>query len=219
MTVRLPNGAIVSIASTYGVAVPVTGISNANPAVVSAPTHGFADGAIVEVNSGWSSLAGRIGRVADADAGTFELDGVNTTSVIRYPAGGGAGTARSVSGWTQISQVLESASSGGEQQFYNYSFLEDTGDERQIPTIRSAMQMTLTIADDDTLAHYPVLTQANDDRTPRAVRFQLPSGSIILFNAYVSMSKMPSTTKNEAMALTVTLSMTGEPTRYSAEGA
>ncbi|AZY50994.1 phage tail protein [Bordetella avium] len=216
MAVRLPNGAIFSIAKTYAALMAVTAVTNADPAVVTAAGHGAEDGSIVEMTSGWTALDGRIARVDASAADSLALEGIDTTDTQRYPVGTGVGGVRPIIDWTQISQVMESASQGGEQQFYSYSFFEDTGDERQIPTTRSARSITLTIADDDTLPHYPVLKAANDDREPRAIRFQLPNGSVIYFRAYVSFSEMPTTTKNEAMTLQVTLSLTGAPTRYKA---
>lgn len=216
MGVKLPNGAIFSVAKTYAAAAVATAVTNANPAVVTAAAHGAADGDIVEMVSGWTALDGRVARADAVTTDSLALEGIDTTDTKRFPAGTGGGSVRRIQDWTQISQVMESASQGGEQQFYNYSFLEDTGDERQIPTTRSARSITLTIADDDTLPHYPVLKAANDDRQPRAIRFQLPNGSVIYFRAYVSFSEMPTTTKNEAMTLQVTLSLTGAPTRYVA---
>lgn len=216
MGVKLPNGAIFSIAKTYAAVALTTAVSNANPAVVMAAAHGAADGDVVEMASAWTALDGRVARADAVTADQLSLEGIDTTDLNRYPAGGGLGSVRRVVDWMQISQVMESASQGGEQQFYNFSFLEDTGDERQIPTTRSARSITLTIADDDTLPHYAVLKAANDDREPRAIRFQLPSGSAIYFRAYVSFSEMPTTTKNEAMTLQVTLALTGAPTRYAA---
>lgn len=216
MSVKLPNGAIFSIASTYAAAVVTTAVSNADPAVVTATAHGAADGDIVEMVSGWTALDGRVARALDTDVDTLALEGINTSDINRFPAGTGTGQLRRVIDWMQISQVLETATQGGEQQFYNYSFLEDTGDERQIPTNRSARSITLTIADDDTLPQYAVLKAANDDRLPRVIRFRLPGGSTIYFRAYVSFSEMPTTTKNEAMAQQITLSLTGAPTRYAA---
>lgn len=215
MTVRLPNGAVFSIAAAYDGAGTVSAITNAKPPVATSAAHGLTNADIVEIMSGWSGVGGRVARVAATDAGKFALEGLDTTDTKRFPAGGGAGSVRKVTAWMPISQVLNSASSGGEQQFYNYSFLEDIGDEQQIPTQRSARSIALTIADDDTLPQYPVLKAASDDREPRAIRFQLPSGALIYYRAYVSMTDMPSATKNEAMTQTVTLSLTGQPTRYS----
>lgn len=216
MSVKLPNGAIFSIASTYGAQKVVTNVSNAKPGVAASAAHGFSNGAILEVTSGWTRLDGRVARVSAAAADNFGLEGIDTTDTGVYPAGTGGGQVRAVTGWQQISQVLESSSSGGEQQFYSYSFLEDSGDEKQIPTTRSARTITLTVADDDLLPQYAVLQAASDDRLPRTIKFRLPSGSEIYFRGYVAMSKMPTTTKNQAMATTVTISLTGEPTRYAA---
>lgn len=216
MSVKLPNGAIFSVASAYGTAKTVTAVTNANPGVASSTAHALTNSTIVEVTSGWTRLDGRVARVSASTTDSFSLEGVNTTDTSVFPAGAGAGSVRAITTWQQISQVLESSSSGGEQQFYSYSFLEDSGDEKQIPTTRSARTITLTIADDDSLPQYAVLAAANDDRAPRTVKFQLPNGSTIYFRGYIAMSKMPTTTKNQAMALTVTISLTGEPTRYAA---
>lgn len=216
MSVKLPNGAIFSIASAYGAPKTVASLTNAKPPVAGSTAHGFTNGDILEVASGWSNIDGRVAKASGVTTDTLELAGLDTTETTKFPAGTGTGSLREVTSWQQISQVLDSSNSGGEQQFYNYSFLEDSGDEKQIPTIRSARSITLTIADDDTLPQYAVLDAANEDRLPRAVRFQLPSGSVIYYRAYVAFSKVPTTTKNQAMALTVTLSLTGEPTRYSA---
>ncbi|WP_416046678.1 phage tail protein [Cupriavidus basilensis] len=217
MAVRLPNGAIFSIASVMAASIAVTGISNAAPPVASAAGHTLLDGDIIRVVSGWPNLNDRVARVDSKAAGTFELEGFDTTDLKRYPAGAGAGNVVKASSWVAITQVLESNASGGEQQFYNYSFLEDTGDERQIPTTRSARSMSLTLADDDTLPHYAVLSKADADREPRVIRLQFPNGTVLYFLAYVSFSKVPSTTKNQAMALSVTLSLVGEPSRYAGD--
>lgn len=215
MSVSLPNGAVVSIASAYAAPITVTAVSNANPAVATAVGHGFVAGDIVEVTSGWSRLNSRIARVANVTLDTFQLEGINTTSTNLYPAGGGAGSVRKVSTWQQITQVLEFTTSGGEQQFVTYSFLEEDV-EHQIPTVKSASSFAMTIGDDASLPWYGILSDANDDRIPRAVSVVLPSGSAIYYNGYVTLNKTPTLTKNELMGLQGTVSLTSEPQRYAA---
>ncbi|MTI92149.1 MAG: phage tail protein [Pseudomonas stutzeri] len=215
MSVSLPNGAVVSIASAYAAPITVTAVSNANPAVATAEGHGLANGDIVEVTSGWSRLNSRVARVAGVTADTFQLEGINTTSTNLYPAGGGAGSVRKVSTWQQITQVLEFTTSGGEQQFVTYSFLEEDV-EHQIPTVKSASSFAMTIGDDAELPWYSILSDANDDRIPRAVSVVLPSGSAIFYNGYVTLNKTPTLTKNELMGLQSTVSLTSEPMRYAA---
>jgi Phage tail tube protein, TTP len=219
MSVSLPNGAVFSVATTFGAAIAVTALSNAAQAAATAAGHTLTDGDIVEVVSGWPALNGRVARVIDSAADGFSLEGIDTTNVTKFPAGAGIGSVRKVLSWTPITQVIEASMSGGEQQFYNYQFLEDTGDERQMPTIRSARSATLQIADDDTLPHYAVLDAADAERKPRAIWLQLPSKARTYYRAYVSFNKVPTLTKNQAMALSVALSIDGEPTRYSGDQA
>lgn len=216
MAVALPNGSIVSIASGYGVAKTMSAVSNATEAVATLEaSHGVIVGDFIEVTSGWSRLNKRVVRASAVATNDVTLDDINTSSTTLYPAGAGTGSVREISGWTQLSQILGSASTGGEQQFATYQLLEaDT--EVRIPTSKSAAGITFTIADDPSLAGYLLAKEANDDRLPRAVKIVLANGAILLYNAYISLSVVPSLTVNEPMSIQVTLSLLSEPTRYSA---
>ena len=214
MAISLPNGAIVAIASSYAAGNTITALSNANPAIATA-TNTLDAGDFVEITSGWSRLTNKVVRVpaAGLTGSAFGLEGYDTTLTTIYPAGSGAGSYRKIDGWTQISQVLSSSSSGGEQQFLEYQLLE-ADSQKRIPTFKSAAGLTLSIADDPSLAGYIACSVANDDRAQRAVRITLPNGSILLYNAFVSLNKTPSLTVNEVMACEVTLSLLAEPVRY-----
>ncbi|WP_052172314.1 phage tail protein, partial [Xanthomonas maliensis] len=213
MAVSLPNGALIFIASGYAAASNITAASNASPSVATA-ANTLAAGDFVEVTSGWSRLTSKIVRVASPTSSQFAMEGIDATNTAIYPAGSGGGTFRKVSAWTQIAQILSSASDGGEQQFLTYQFLESDS-EKRMPTVKSASGLTFGIADDPSLAGYQVLSAANDDRIPRAVRILLPSGSVLLYNAYVSLNKTPSLTVNQIMAVQATLSLLAEPVRYA----
>lgn len=215
MAAILPNGSILEIAATFGTAKTVTGISNALPAVATAPAHGLANGDVAVITSGWTRLNDRVIRVADADSGTFELDGINTTNAIVYTVGSGAGQVRSVTGWAQISQVTDSTSSGGEQQFTTFGFLEES-DDRQLPTTKSPISMSIVVADNPSLPYVAAVEAADEDRETRVIRLTLPNGSVIYYNAYVSITSTPSLSRNNIMTRTITLSLASRPTRYAA---
>lgn len=215
MSVSLPNGVIVSIGTTLAAAKAISGISNANPAVATSNAHGYANGDMVLINSGWQRLNDRLFRVADQAANNFKLDGADTANVALFPPGTGGGTAKQVTGWTQIQQILESTSDGGEMQFTNFSFLEDDY-ERRLPTTASAQGLTLNIADDPLLAGYQALKAAAEDRSPRPIRFAMPNGGYIYYFAVISFNETPSMTKNEVMACQATLSLQSRPVRYAA---
>lgn len=215
MAVSLPNGALVAIASGYGTSKTMSAVSNAAEAVSTLEaSHGVVEGDFIEVTSGWSRLDSKIVRAGTVSTNDVNLEGINTTSTSVYPAGGGTGSVREITGWTQLSQILESSSTGGEQQFLDYQFLEADAAKR-IPTFKAPAGLTFRVADDPTLAGYVLAKTANDDREPRAVRVTLPNGAILLYNAYISLAPSPSLTVNEVMSVEVTLSLLNEPVRYA----
>lgn len=216
MSVSLPDGAVISIGTTVGTSKTMSAISNAAEAVATLEaSHGVVENDIILITSGWARLNGRVVRADSVSTNDVTLEDVNTSSTTNYPAGGGTGSIVEITAWTAINQVLEAAFSGGEQQFSTYSFLEDSF-ERQIPTQKSAMTLTLQVADDQSQTHYAALVSADESRATKAVRIVLPSGAILYFPAIVTFNPNPTLTKGSVMANQVTLSLQSQMTRYSA---
>lgn len=214
--VSLPNGIVVSIATAYGAAKTVSALTNAAPAVATtSAAHGITTGAIIEVTSGWQKLNGRIYRAAAASGSVLSYEGTDTTSTANYPAGTGIGSLREITAFTQITQVTDLSTSGGDMQFATYSFLENNF-ESQLPTQASAQSLTITLADDPTLAGYIALKAAGEDRAVRALRMALPSGGYLLYNGYVSFNETPTLNKGSVNTVTATFSLLNAPVRYSA---
>lgn len=216
MAVSLPNGTTMSLAKTYGAVIAVTAVSNAKPAVCTAATHGLQDGDMVEVTSSWSKLNNRIFRVSASAAGTFALEGTDTTNTATFRPGAAGVSVREIETLEQITQVLESTSSGGEMGFTEVAFLEDDF-ASQLPTQASAQSIALSIADDPALPGYIAIKAAAESRTARALVAALPSGSLILYNTIVSLNETPTFTKNQVMAVTATFSLKTPPVRYAAQ--
>lgn len=214
MAVRLPNGVAIALATAYGAAIPLTAVSNANPAVAAAAAHGLADNDIVVVTSGWSKLNDRAVRVNAPSANDFQLEGIDTSSLTAYPAGTGVGSVKEVTAFTQISQILDLTTSGGEMQFTTYSFLENDF-ETQLPTQASAQSLSMTIADDPALAGYQALKAAAESRDVRVLKLTMPDQSILLYNGYVSFNETPSMQKGQVMGVTATFSLLSRPVRYA----
>lgn len=216
MAISLPNGAVVAIAAGYATVATMSAVTNANPAMATfSAAHGIVAGDFIVVTSGWSRLNNRVVKAGTVTTNDVELLGIDSTNTAIYPAGAGAGSAKEVSTWTQLAQILDSSSSGGEQNFLEYQFLESDSQQR-IPTFKSAAGLSFQVADDPLLPGYILASVANDDRLPRAVRITLPSGAVIVYNAYISLNKTPTLTVNQIMAVELTLSLTGEPVRYAA---
>lgn len=213
MAAHLPNGALLYIASSYGDAITVTAITNAETAVATAANHGLAKGDYVEIKSGWNNLNEKVVRVGEVTTDTFQLEGINTTNQAVYPAGSGIGSVREIETWQQLQQIMETGTDGGDPEYVEYEFLEDDFKRRK-PTGYSAMSITLTIADDPTLPGYQVLKQAKDTRDLVAIRMRLPNASELLYSGYAALNETPTTTKGEIMAVTASLSLASQPIRY-----
>lgn len=214
MSVKLPNGATLAIVSTYGASATMSAVTNANPGHATlGGGHGITTGEFMEITSGWPKLNGRIVQAGTVATNDVPLLSIDTTDTTKYPAGGGVGSVRGISAWQTITQILNLSTSGGDQQFATYEFL-DSDDQFQIPTVRSPRSLTLQIADDTSQPHYSIILAANDDRQPRALKLTLPGGSVITYNAYITLDPTPTLTKGNVMALNVTASLLAAPVRY-----
>lgn len=215
MAVSLPNGTVMSIASGYDAALTVSAATNANPPVLTSTAHGLTNGDYVEFTSGWSRATNRIFRVSASTTNAFSLEGLDASSTSAFPAGSGTGSVRKITGWTQLQQILTTASEGGTQNFATYQFLE-ADNEVRIPTNKAAAGLNISVADDPTLAGYILASTANDDRLQRGVRAVLSNSSIILYSGYISVVKTPSMDVNQPMKVQVTVSfLNSEPVRYT----
>lgn len=216
MSASLPNGSVVSIASTYGTGGTVSAITNAVQGVATlSASHGVIAADVFEIVSGWEFLSNRIVRALSVATNDVTMELIDTSSTTIYPAGQGAGTFREITAWTTVGQILESTSDGGEQQFNEFQYLSGKTQQR-LATVKSAQGVTFRIADDPTAlsAAYTLLRAADLDGVQRAVRVVLPSGKILYYNATISFNDNPSLTVNEVMAVTMRLSFTGILTRY-----
>lgn len=215
MALQLPNGSQIAIASTYATLKNMTAITNATEAVATLEaTHGVIVGDILEVTSGWEDLTGRIVRIKTLSTNDVTMEGVDTTSTTKYPAGTGTGSIREITAWTNVTQILDAQGQSGEQQYYEYQFLSGNRQQR-MPTIRGASSLELTLADDTTQAWYSVVKAASDARTPTAMRVTLPNGAKLYYNGYWSLSNVPTLTVNQAMSLACSFSLSADVTRYA----
>lgn len=214
MSLRLPDGAILLIATAYEAAKNMAAVSNADPAVATVAANGYSNGDLLEFISGWNELNGTVRRVADVAAGAFDIDGLDTTNVAKFPAGAGAGTVRKITTFQQIQQVVGMTTSGGEQQYATVKLLEENF-ERQLPTFFSAQSLEMQVADDPTLPGYIEAKKASDAGTPRAVKLQLKDGSFLMYVGIVALNETPSLNSGEVMQVTLTVALQGRPVRYA----
>jgi len=213
MGYKLPNGGYYQVAATYDAVLPFSALSNATEAVATVTGASLAVGDIVLLSSGWSKLDNKVVRVKAATATAITLEGIDTSDVILFPAGGGVGSMKKILTWVQVPQVSDLAFSGGDQNYLDVVFLEDD-QGKQVPTDKSAASMTLTIADDPSKPFNAVLLKADAGKQVQAARLVLPGTDQLLYGAFISFSKQPAVSRNNLLARTVSLALQSEPTRY-----
>ena len=99
-------------------------VTNASEAVATSTAHGYSNGDIVIMYSGWGRLNKRAFRIKSVANDTFVLEGCDTTNTNFFPSGGGVGTVTKISTFTQITTVMNPSSSGGDPKTVNYKFVE-----------------------------------------------------------------------------------------------
>ncbi len=215
MAITLATGTQAAIASAYGSSSNMTALTNAAQAVATlAAGHGVVVGDFVEVTSGWDLISGRIFRVASVSTNDVTLEGCNTASVTNFPAGAGIGSIRRITTWTPITQIQGIETSGGDQQFADITTIVDRT-QKQIPTVRSPQQITLTVFDDPALGWYAPVQTAADGSLIAAMRFIFPNGSRLVASGYWSLQKTPTVQANQPLTAAIGFSAAAEPTRYA----
>jgi hypothetical protein len=209
-----PNGTIFSLATPSDTQRTITAISNAATGIASATAHGYSDGDIVLLNVA-SRLDLRVARVDAPATNSFALEGFDTQNTTLYPSGFGVGYAREAGSFTPVSQVTDVQSQGGEQQFYQWVYLDD-GRQRQRPTFKNARSMTVVMDYDPSLAWHAALEVADQLGTEHFLLAQLPSGVKIYYSVYVGFDGEPSFTINENQKTTATFALASpRSTRYA----
>lgn len=212
--VILPDGTTFDIVASYGAAKTMSALSNANPGVATlASSHAVATGDIIEVTSGWPRLNGRVVKAGTVSVNSVPLLGIDTSSTSVYPAGSGTGTVREILTWQRLQWVYNPQTQGGDQGFVTHSPLESF-DDYQLPSTRSPQSLTFDLGDDPTLPHFALLDAADSDRSPRALRANLPNGGIIYYNGILTINQTPTLSKGQVMTRKVTFSLQAPSTRY-----
>lgn len=215
-SIPLPNGAKLAIATTLGTAKVVTAVTNANPAVASSTAHGLTDGAILLASApGWLLLDNSVRRVDDSDTGTFEYEGLNSTSTTRFPAGGGVGSVRAITAWTQIPKVPTFETTGGDPKSGTTSYIDSEQDfEYFTGTNPTRLNFTVSYAPDS--AHHAALQAASDSGEIQAVRLVLKDGKTLYYPGTLFFNPKPTVTKDNEMVNNVSVALQGEFTAYAA---
>lgn len=213
---QVPTGSTFFIASAFASARTVTAITNAAEAVVTSAGHGYSNGDIVEITSGWGKLNKRAFRVAAVSADTFQLEGQDTTNTSFYPTGSSAGTVRKVTTWQQFEKVMNPQSNGGDPKTVNYKYVESDV-EYSINDGFSATSYTLEL-DADAIggAGYNAAKALTETQTDTIMQMRLRSGSPIYLPCKVALNENVKLQDGQINRVMVAFNGNNRATRYSA---
>lgn len=214
MAFHLPNGATVFVAPATDDPITITNISNAVNAEVTLSGGNVGEGDIVLVKSSWTVLDSLVAKVTSVSGGKATLGGVNTSNARLFLAGSGSGSLQVINSdnWVQIPQITEVASSGGEQNYYQFQFLEDDT-QRSLPTYKSARTQTYTVAHDADQPFYPVLKDADLAGDTLAVYMYVPKAKETRYWSVVpSFSGEPNPVVNQIETVSVSFAVQSKGT-------
>lgn len=210
------NGTKFAFSTKLALAVAISTITNGKPPVASTATPP-ADGDIVLLQSNWTELNEVAAYVDNADADSFELAGLDTTDVTRYPVGESAGSYQKATDFVTLSQVRSVEQSGGDSNNFTFGYVDDSSPrQRSKPTDQNPLVLTFTMDYDPALPWMSALEELSRKRQLVVMRERSPSGDVFIYTGYVSFNKSPSRTRNENQTVTATMTVNSEMLRYPA---
>ncbi|TVO75139.1 phage tail tube protein [Sedimenticola selenatireducens] len=201
----------VAMQSVLATADTITGITKANPGVVTSTGHGILDGEYVVLTSvGMSQLDQRVVRAANVTANTFELEGVDTTNFDTFTSG----SCQVITFGTTFGTIKSLSGSGGDFSFVDTTTIHDSV-ATQIPGIASASTYSFDNIWDVADAGLIAMKAASDTKAKRAFKFTFSDGQIMVFNGYVGASLLPTGSAQDLVTTSSVVTMYGTPTYYA----
>ena len=211
-TVTKWSGVAVAMQSAIGPEITLSGIAKASPGVATSTAHGLSNGAYVFLEvQGMFQLNGRVVRVANVTANTFELEGIDTTSFGTFSTG----TAKLITFGTSITTATSLSASGGDFDFIDTTTIHDLN-KTQIPGAANPLSYSFDNLWDVADAGQIAMKEASDAQAIRAFRFTFGSGGkIMVFAGYVGYVGAPTGSAQDKVVSPATITAFGTPTYYA----
>lgn len=210
-----PTGTLFAIASAFAAAKTVTAISNASEGVVSCAAHGYTNGDLVQVYTGWGRLNRRIAKVKAATTDAFTLDSLNTTNTEFFPSGSSAGTVRKITSWQQISKILNPSASGGDPKNIVVKYVDQEVEESLNDGFTAITEQFEIDADEYGGAGYSAVQTLTDVQTDTVLKKTLRTGNIILTPCRIAINENVKMTDGQILTNMISVNGNGRITRYA----
>jgi hypothetical protein len=203
----------IDVQTALAAALAITGITKANPGVVTYTGTDPVNGDYVYLDvAGMVELKGRVCRVANVNAAgnTFELEDIDTTNFRTFTSG----EAQVITFGASMTNVQDVNVSGGEPEFADITTVHDQI-RRRIPTVTSPFTMQFGCLFDPTDAAVLELKEATETLSQRAVRVTFADGQVLAVSCYVSATGAPTGSAQDVVKTNVTFEGQGLPSVYA----
>lgn len=213
MAAKVWSGVTIAVQSALATALTVTGITKANPAVITYtgtdPANG--DYTLLKIQ-GMSQLDYRVVRVANVNTGgnTYEAEGVDSTLYDTFSSG----TAEVITFGTTLSTVADLSVSGGDFNFIDVTTIADNVN-KTIPGNANPLNITMTANWDPADTGLIALKTASDAKAIRAVRITFSDSTKVLFAGYVGATNFPTGSAQQKVSTPLSFNVYGRPTAYA----
>lgn len=212
---QVPTGSTFYVASTIASSKTTTVVTNASEAVVTSAAHGYSNGDVVEMTSGWGRLNRRVFRIKSVTTDTFVLESADTSSTTFFPSGTGIGSVRKITAFTQITTVMSPQSSGGEPKQVAYKYIESDV-EYNINDGFTATSYTMDLdADSIGTAGYTALKTLTDVQTDTCLKIVTRSGSLLFVPCTVALNESVSMQDGQINKCKASFNGNNRITRYA----
>ena len=210
--VRKWSGVAVAMQSALAAAKTISGVTKADPAVVTATAHGYANGDyVLLVTQGMYQLDGKVVRVAAVATDTFQAEGVDSTLFDTFVSG----TAQKITFGTTLSSMTSVNASGGDFDFVDTTTIHQNV-KTQIPGLANPLSYSFDNLWDMSDAAQLAMKAASDNQGQRAFKFVFGTGGpIMTFSGYVGYAGAPTGSAQDKVVSPAVITAFGTPTYYA----
>lgn len=210
--VRKWSGVAVAMQSALAAAKTISGVTKADPAVVTATAHGYANGDyVLLVTQGMYQLDGKVVRVAAVATDTFQAEGVDSTLFDTFVSG----TAQKITFGTTLSSMTSVNASGGDFDFVDTTTIHQNV-KTQIPGLANPLSYSFDNLWDMSDAAQLAMKAASDNQGQRAFKFVFGTGGpVMVFSGYVGYAGAPTGSAQDKVVSPAVITAFGTPTYYA----
>lgn len=218
MTIHTNSALRMYMESALAGAKTISGITNADPGVVTSTAHGYSNGDFIYVSAqGMVEINGRVFKVVSVATDTFRLADVDGTTGIDTTDYGtfSTGSAYKITYGTSITGVQDFSFSGGDIKTQDSTTVNDQVDT-QIVVGATAMAADLVMQWDPSDAAQQAMIAAFQTRANKAFRIVWPDGAWAAWYGTVGYTGAPGGQKQGITTSPAKITMTGAITSGAA---